>query len=61
MILPLSKPIKGLDGTEVKDLFLPKGTVIFPSLLGSNRNPDVWGSDSYEWKPEGGQVPSRQR
>jgi len=52
MVLPLSKPFTCLDGTDAKELFLPEGTIIFASILGSNRNPELWGSDSHEWKPE---------
>jgi hypothetical protein len=51
-ILPLSKPIKTADGKHTQELFVPKDTLIFASLLGSNTNPDLWGPDSYEWKPE---------
>lgn len=31
---------------------VPKGTKVFPSLLSSNRNPDIWGADADEWMPE---------
>ena len=34
------------------EVLVPKGTVVFPSLLSSNCNPDIWGPDSFEWKPE---------
>ena len=52
MILPLSSPIKGTNGQELKELLVPKGTEIFISIIGSNRNPALWGPDSEEWKPE---------
>ena len=52
MILPFSKPIRGNDGLDMSEVLVPKGTKIFPSLLSSNRNPEIWGEDSYEWKPE---------
>ncbi|CAA7267036.1 unnamed protein product [Cyclocybe aegerita] len=51
-ILPLSTPIKGIDGTDITSLEVPNGTDIFISILGSNRNPDFWGPDVLEWKPE---------
>lgn len=51
-ILPLSKPILGSDGSEVREIFVPSGTNISVSILGTNRNPDIWGKDAYEWKPE---------
>ncbi|KAF6754459.1 cytochrome P450 [Ephemerocybe angulata] len=52
VMLPFSKPIIGVDGKEIGEVLVPKGTMIFPSLLGSNRNPDVWGPTAYEWRPE---------
>ncbi|CAA7267246.1 unnamed protein product [Cyclocybe aegerita] len=51
-IIPLSTPIKGIDGTDIHSLAVPKGTHIFVSILGSNRNSDLWGPDVLEWKPE---------
>jgi len=29
-----------------------KGTNIIVSAFGANCNPELWGADSYEWKPE---------
>ncbi|KAF8908659.1 cytochrome P450 [Gymnopilus junonius] len=52
IILPLSKPITGLDGREMHDIFVPNNTNIIIGILASNRNPDIWGPDSLEWKPE---------
>ncbi|CAA7265719.1 unnamed protein product [Cyclocybe aegerita] len=34
------------------EIFVPKDTDVFVSILASNSNPDIWGPDSYEWKPE---------
>jgi hypothetical protein len=50
--LPLSKPIRGLDGTEMHSILVPKNTDVIVSILASNRNRDIWGPDSHEWKPE---------
>ena len=50
--LPFSKPVHGQDGSELTEVLIPKGTMIFLSLLSANRNPDIWGADSFEWKPE---------
>ena len=36
--LPLSRPIKGLDGSITGDLPIPKGTVVLTSFLGANRD-----------------------
>jgi cytochrome P450 len=52
VVLPLSKPVHGHNGSKVTEVLVPKGTIIFLSLLSSNRNPDIWGPDSFEWKPE---------
>ncbi|CAA7267174.1 unnamed protein product [Cyclocybe aegerita] len=53
-VLPLSNPIKGVDGNEMHEIIVPKDTDVFVSILSSNRNsnPEIWGPDSYEWKPE---------
>ncbi|KAG6915249.1 hypothetical protein DXG01_012523 [Tephrocybe rancida] len=51
-ILPLSTPIKGVDGREMDSILVPKGTKFFVSILNINRDPSIWGPDSLEWKPE---------
>ncbi|TEB29745.1 cytochrome P450 [Coprinellus micaceus] len=51
-ILPFSKPITGIDGSEMTEVLVPKGTIVFPGLMASNRNPDTWGPTADEWMPE---------
>ncbi|KAF5351555.1 hypothetical protein D9758_007246 [Tetrapyrgos nigripes] len=51
-ILPLSKPIRGMDNTQMTEIAIPKNTNIMISILNCNRNPDIWGKDALEWKPE---------
>lgn len=51
-ILPLSQPIKGINGKEIREIPVPKGTNVSVSLLAANRDPDLWGPDALEWKPE---------
>jgi len=51
-ILPLSTPIIGLDGQEMNEVLIPNNTNIIISIYAANRNPDIWGPDSYDWKPE---------
>ncbi|KAJ3874013.1 cytochrome P450 [Lentinula edodes] len=51
-IIPLSRPIRGADGTEVMEIYLPKATTVVISILNANRNPELWGPDVLEWKPE---------
>ena len=51
-ILPLSTPIIGLDGREMNEILIPNNTNVIISIYAANRNPEIWGPDSYEWKPE---------
>lgn len=50
--MPFSKGVRGNDGSELHEVLVPKGTKIFVSTMSSNRNPDIWGPDSFAWKPE---------
>lgn len=52
IVLPLATPIKGLDGKEMTEIPIPKGTNIHISIINSNRNPELWGPDADQWKPE---------
>ena len=52
VVLPLSMPIKGLDGQEITEVPIPNNTNVIVGILAANRNPEIWGPDSYEWKPE---------
>lgn len=52
MILPLSKPVVGNDGRKMTELYVPKGTTIEVAIMKANRDPNVWGPDALEWKPE---------
>ena len=51
-VLPLSTPITGIDGREMREIIVPKNTNVTVSILNCNRDPALWGPDSYEWKPE---------
>ncbi|KAM5542007.1 hypothetical protein V8D89_004317 [Ganoderma adspersum] len=50
--LPLSAPVKMKDGSEISELFIPRGTTVITNLQASNRNKVLWGTDADEWKPE---------
>jgi cytochrome P450 len=52
VMLPLAYPIKGLDGSMISEIFVPKGTTVTLSLIGVNRHKDVWGPDAEEWRPD---------
>ncbi|KZV75388.1 cytochrome P450 [Peniophora sp. CONT] len=52
VVVPLSKPITGVDGNAIESLFLPQGLEFFVHVAGSNTNPDIWGADAHVWRPE---------
>ncbi|KII83611.1 hypothetical protein PLICRDRAFT_445033 [Plicaturopsis crispa FD-325 SS-3] len=51
-VLPLSQPIKGVDGTDVHGIPLSKDTNVIVGLLAVNCDTSIWGEDAAEWKPE---------
>ncbi|KAJ2914416.1 hypothetical protein MD484_g5991, partial [Candolleomyces efflorescens] len=51
-VLPLQKPIPSEEGKPVDSVFVPKGSKLMLSLLSCNTDPDIWGPDAREWKPE---------
>ncbi|KAH9848267.1 cytochrome P450 [Lenzites betulinus] len=51
-VLPLSRPITGKDGTQIDAVPVPKGTLVFIAIQAANTNPDIWGPDAHEWRPE---------
>ncbi|OJT09225.1 Cytochrome P450 3A24 [Trametes pubescens] len=50
--LPLSKPVRGTDGTFMHSIFVPKGTLVFVPVHAANTNPALWGRDARQWRPE---------
>ncbi|RDX52864.1 cytochrome P450 [Lentinus brumalis] len=52
IVLPLTWPVRGKDGSMMHELFVPKGTGILPNLQASNCNRALWGEDAMEWRPE---------
>lgn len=54
MILLLSEPVRGLDGTWMNEFLVPKGTEVEVGIYFCNRNKAIWGEDALEWnlKPE---------
>ncbi|PIL26672.1 cytochrome P450 [Ganoderma sinense ZZ0214-1] len=51
-VLPLSQPLRGVDGTMMSEIPITKGTVVLSNIPACNRNKAVWGEDALEWKPE---------
>ncbi|GJE97651.1 cytochrome P450 [Phanerochaete sordida] len=52
IVMPLSEPISGLDGSLISEVPVPAGTPVVVSVRGCNRNRALWGDDALEWKPE---------
>ncbi|KAM5543445.1 hypothetical protein V8D89_002696 [Ganoderma adspersum] len=52
IILPLSEPIKGVDGKMIHEILVPKDTTIGIGILSANRSKAIWGEDAMAWKPE---------
>ncbi|PSR73438.1 hypothetical protein PHLCEN_2v10730 [Hermanssonia centrifuga] len=52
VVMPLSEPIRGIDGTLIKEIPIPRNTYVIVSIRGCNRNNAIWGEDACEWKPE---------
>ncbi|KZP14942.1 cytochrome P450 [Athelia psychrophila] len=51
-VLPLSQPIVGIDGTDIHEIAIPKGTTVTVAIMRANRDTEIWGNDALEWKPE---------
>lgn len=51
-VLPLSKPIAGTDGMLITEIPVPKGTGLVVHIPAVNTNPEIWGEDAKEWKPD---------
>ncbi|KAI0666644.1 cytochrome P450 [Trametes maxima] len=52
IMLPLSEPVRGIDGKLLSEILVPKDTTIFVGIEAANTNKALWGEDAYEWKPE---------
>ncbi|KAH9021020.1 cytochrome P450 [Lactarius pseudohatsudake] len=52
VVLPLSAPIRDVNGREVHEIFVPKNTNVFVQIYNLNRDSSIWGADAAEWKPE---------
>ncbi|KAH9475657.1 Cytochrome P450 monooxygenase 91 [Psilocybe cubensis] len=52
VVLPLSNPITGINGEQIPEIFIPQNTKVIVGMRASNTNAELWGPDSFEWKPE---------
>ncbi|KAJ6552909.1 cytochrome P450 [Mycena capillaripes] len=51
-VLPLSKPLTGVNGTVMHSIPVPKGTSIHVAISAANHNKQIWGDDALEFKPQ---------
>ncbi|KAI0056909.1 cytochrome P450, partial [Artomyces pyxidatus] len=49
--ISLSRPVQTTEGI-VSSVFIPAETTVFIGISNVNRDPDIWGADASEWKPE---------
>ncbi|KAK1230228.1 hypothetical protein PQX77_006693, partial [Marasmius sp. AFHP31] len=52
VIVPFSTPVRCTDGSIVNEITLPANTKVHIDIVNANRNPELWGPDALEWKPE---------
>ncbi|KAI0706023.1 cytochrome P450, partial [Cerioporus squamosus] len=52
IVLPLTWPVRGKDGSMMSEIVVPRGTLVVPNLQACNRNNALWGADALEWRPE---------
>ncbi|KAJ7762961.1 cytochrome P450 [Mycena metata] len=51
-VLPLSKPYIDRDGKAHDSLLIPKGQMMHIPILAVNTDPEIWGQDAHEFRPE---------
>nr|VWP01914.1 Cytochrome P450 monooxygenase CYP52X1 [Ganoderma boninense] len=52
VVLSLSEPVRGRDGTVMHEVPITKDTSVFVGIYSSNTRKALWGEDAYEGKPE---------
>ncbi|KIO34085.1 hypothetical protein M407DRAFT_16998 [Tulasnella calospora MUT 4182] len=51
-VIPLAKPFVDRRGVERKEIRIKRGEQIALNITAVNRDKDIWGEDSFEFKPE---------
>ena len=52
VVMPLSQPIRGVNGQMMSEVPLSKGTTVVIGIRACNLNTALWGDDARQWKPE---------
>ncbi|KAK1219048.1 hypothetical protein PQX77_018238 [Marasmius sp. AFHP31] len=50
--VPFSTPVRCIDGSLISEITIPANTKVHIDIANANRNPELWGPDVMEWKPE---------
>ncbi|KAH9858559.1 cytochrome P450 [Lenzites betulinus] len=51
-VIPLTTPVRGLDGELITAIPLSKDSRVIVDMAASNIDPALWGPDASEWRPE---------
>ncbi|KAI0819414.1 cytochrome P450 [Trametes gibbosa] len=51
-VLPLSTPVRGVNGELITAVPLAKNSRIIADVLSCNLDPALWGADAAEWRPQ---------
>lgn len=51
-ILPLSQPVKTLDGRSISNIPIKKGEQVLIGISSFNSSTDIYGKDAFEFRPE---------
>ncbi|KAJ7458177.1 cytochrome P450 [Mycena latifolia] len=51
-VLPLSRPLVGVDGKLMDSIPVPRGTITYVAISAANHNRQIWGEDALEFRPE---------
>ncbi|KAF5378997.1 hypothetical protein D9757_009094 [Collybiopsis confluens] len=51
-VIPLSRPIRTIDGRMISEIPIAKGQIVHVSVSGYNRLKDIWGETAHEFHPE---------
>ncbi|KAL1411953.1 hypothetical protein Q8F55_002946 [Vanrija albida] len=52
LVMPVSRPIEGTDGTKLDSILVSKGTMILIPIQTVNRDKRIWGEDAHEFNPD---------
>lgn len=52
IVLPLSSPIIGDDGSTISEIPIKKGVLVIPAFFNNQRDPATWGEDADTFNPD---------